>query len=70
MKNINNYISNNKKNISVNISRKIRKLQTTYGRDNTKQAEMSYFHFQGRKNFNQITSKGRKFNIKNKQINS
>ena len=52
MKNINNYISNNKKNVNVNISRKIRKLQTTYGRDNTKQAEMSYFHFQGRKNFN------------------
>ena len=29
-----------KKTIKVNVSKKIRKLQTIYGRDNTKQAEM------------------------------
>ena len=29
-----------KKTIKVNVSKKIRKLQTIYGRDNTKQPEM------------------------------
>ena len=28
----------------VNVSQKIRKLQTKYGKDSTKQAEMPYFH--------------------------
>ena len=32
------------KKVKVNVSKKIDKLQTTYRRDNTKQAEMSYFH--------------------------
>ena len=37
----------------------VRKLQTTYGRDNTKQAEIPYFHCgpsKPGKNFNQIRS--------------
>ena len=32
------------KTIKVNVSQIIRKLQTAYGRDNTRQAEMYYFH--------------------------
>ena len=30
--------------LNVNVSQKSCKLQTTYDRDNTKQAEMPYFH--------------------------
>ena len=41
MKKKNNYAK--KKTIKVNVSKKIRKLQTIYGRDNTKQAEMPSF---------------------------
>ena len=32
------------KKVKVNVSQKIRKLQTKYGRDSTEQAEMPYFH--------------------------
>ena len=41
IRNINNYIL---KKLKVNVSQKIYKLQTTYSRDNTKQAEIPYFH--------------------------
>ena len=37
----NNYIQ---KKLNVNVSQKNCKLQTTNGRNNTKQVEMSYFH--------------------------
>ena len=33
-----------KQKVNVNVSKKIRKLQTTYDRDNTKQAEMPHLH--------------------------
>ena len=33
-----------KKRNNVNVSKKIRKLWTIYGRDNIEQAEMPYFH--------------------------
>ena len=32
------------KKVNVNVSKNIYKLYTAYGRDNTKQAEMPYFH--------------------------
>ena len=41
IKSNNNYIL---EKVNVNVSKKICKLYTTYGRDNTKQAEMPYFH--------------------------
>ena len=42
------------------------KLKTTYGRDNTKQAEMPYFHCGSSRqgNFSQIRSESRKNNMK------
>ena len=42
-----------KRKLKVNVSQKICKLKTTYSRDNTKQAEIPYFHCgpSGQENF-------------------
>ena len=56
-----------KKLMLVNVSKKICKLQIAYGRDNTKQAEMPYFHCgpsRQEKNLIRLDQNGEKINIK------
>ena len=55
------------KKLNVNVSKKICKLQTTYRRDDTKQAEMSYFHCdpsRQEKFLIRLDQNGEKINIK------
>ena len=57
------------KKVTVNVSKKIRKLWTTYGRDNTKQAEMLYFHCgpsKQEKKLIKLDQTGEKITLKNK----